>query len=181
MKIYTKTGDDGTTSLFDGSRVDKSHLRVTAYGEVDELIAYFGVVASSFEKKSEVKDLVIKLQHHLFALGAKLANPKDKKQKEKANFDKEKIEFLENTIDYFDEKLPPLKNFILPGGSIRASHLHYARVVCRRAERAIIKLHHNEPVNSTILVYINRLSDLLFILARYVNFEEKIADIPWVE
>lgn len=181
MKIYTKTGDDGSTSLFDGSRVDKSHHRVIAYGDIDELIAYLGVVSSNINKHKDLSDLVYQIQKDLFALGATLANPSNKKQKEKSHFDESRTQSLELAIDHYEEELKPLMSFILPGGSILASHFHYARTVCRRAERSVIDLHHHEPINDEVLKYVNRLSDLLFVLARVSNSRENVEDVPWVD
>ncbi|MBX7149209.1 cob(I)yrinic acid a,c-diamide adenosyltransferase [bacterium] len=177
-KIYTKTGDDGTTSLFDGTRVKKDNPRVDAYGDVDELNSVLGV-AASFIKDEKTLSLLYSIQRDLFAFGANMANPKHKKQKEKSDFTDTKITFLEKEIDAMEEKMEPLKAFILPGGSHGSSFLHMARTVCRRAERNIIGLSESEEIDAVFIKYINRLSDFLFVLARFVNFKEGVKDVPW--
>ncbi|HBF12746.1 MAG TPA: cob(I)yrinic acid a,c-diamide adenosyltransferase [Deltaproteobacteria bacterium] len=177
-KIYTKTGDDGTTSLFDGTRVKKNHSRIQAYGDVDELNSVIGC-AFSFIKDQELKSQLAQVQKDLFALGAKLANPTHKKQKAKSDFPVSKVSFLEQAIDAFDKELPPMKGFILPGGTQGASQLHLARTVCRRAERNLLALKKEEDFENVFEVYINRLSDYLFMAARMANHREGIADIPW--
>ncbi len=178
MKIYTKTGDDGTTSLFDGTRVKKDHQRVDTYGDVDELNASLGV-AITLLNDPEIKNLLLQIQRDLFAMGAQLANPQHKKQKNKADFGENKITALEKAIDRCDSEIDPIKNFILHGGSLPASHLDLARTVCRRAERKLVSLNQKETVDSQILIYLNRLSDLLFMLARMVNKRMGVKDIPW--
>ncbi len=178
MKIYTKTGDDGTTSLFDGTRVKKDDERVACYGDVDELNAFLGVVASS-GLKDDHKNLLQTIQRDLFALAANLANPAHKKQKAKADFHDDKIKFLENAIDTAESEIDPIKFFMIPGGDLKSAYLDYARTVCRRAERHIVTLSQTEPVDMALLIYLNRLSDLLFMLARVANKRAGIADIPW--
>lgn len=178
MKIYTKTGDNGTTSLFDGTRVSKDHLRVDLYGETDELNAVIGLAASLTENQ-QLKQELHTIQKDLFALGAKLANPADKKQKDKAQFSVTKITRLEKHIDKMESHLQPMQSFILPGGSQIAATLHVARTVCRRVERKMIQFHHKEPLNTVYLKFVNRLSDYLFVMARYANFLEGKKDIPW--
>jgi cob(I)alamin adenosyltransferase len=180
MKIYTKSGDDGTTSLFDGSRVGKDNERVSVYGEIDELNAYLGLVVAHLPSTAEVLQKELQeVQKSLFALGAKLANPRDKAQKDKADFTEEKILFLEKAIDKMEESLKPMTSFILPGGTLASASLHIARTVCRRAERHLIHLHHHEELNDIYLKFVNRLSDYLFVCARYANHLESVSDIEW--
>lgn len=178
MKIYTKTGDDGTTALFDGTRVAKDHQRVDTYGDVDELNASLGVAIASLNDE-EIKKLLLQIQRDLFALGAKLANPQHKKQKAKADFGENKITALEKAIDQCESEIDPIKNFILHGGSITTAYLDLARTVCRRAERKLVSLNQNETIDPLILIYLNRLSDLLFMLGRVVNKRLGVKDIPW--
>lgn len=180
MKIYTKTGDKGETSLFGGQRVPKSDLRVDAYGTVDELNAVLGMVISELND-AELKVLFGSIQNELFALGSDLATPleKDKKIKSVPRIDEAFILNLELLIDRYDEKLPALKNFILPGGSRAAALIHFARTVCRRAERKAVDLAAKVDIGDYIVVYLNRLSDLLFVLARYENSVSGNKDITW--
>lgn len=178
MKIYTKTGDDGTTSLFDGTRVKKNNARVDLYGNIDELNACIGL-ALSHSKDEVFKNTVFIVQKDLFALGAQVANPKHKKQKEKSDFDESKIRNLEEQIDSMEKSLPELTSFILPGGTPSASAFHIARTVCRRTERLLVKVMQNEKIDPIFLEYVNRLSDYLFVCARYANFLENEDDIPW--
>lgn len=180
MKIYTKTGDKGKTSLFGGKRVWKDDLRIKAYGTVDELNSIIGVSITEMKQK-ELKKILGGIQHELFNIGSDLASPNYKSSK---NFDipkisNENIKKIELYIDKFDTKLPVLKNFILPSGLKGAAILHQARTVCRRAEREIITLSKIEKVNQEIIIYLNRLSDLLFVLARFENFSSKHPDIEW--
>ncbi len=178
MKIYTKTGDKGETSLGGGKRLKKNSVRINAYGEIDELNAVIGIVRSLKIKNTSslkyITKIVAHIQKDLFILGADLASPKIKKVGGKIvpRITKTDVEKLENWIDEMDTRLPELKNFIAPGGNLLAGHLHVARTICRRAERSLISLHIKEPVPSEILEYTNRLSDLLFTLARYANFSE---------
>ncbi|MGD8778266.1 MAG: cob(I)yrinic acid a,c-diamide adenosyltransferase [Ignavibacteria bacterium] len=179
MKIYTKTGDKGETSLFGGQRVSKDNLRIEAYGTVDELNAYLGQ-AVAVSKSEAIKKVLYKIQNELFTVGADLATPKDKNiKKEIPRVNEKMVEGLENLIDEFDSKLPSLKNFVLPGGSLGASNLHIARTICRKIERRIVTLSNEENIGEYILKYLNRLSDLLFILARYENLESNTPDITW--
>lgn len=179
MKIYTKTGDKGTTALFGGKRVSKDDTRVEAYGDIDELNAILGVCLADL-KHDDLRSLLIQIQNDLFAVGAQLANPSKKKQKEKSRFTGEKIEYLETSIDRYEEELPPMKDFILPGGHTSSARLHFARTLCRRAERQMVHLMRTEEVDPLILVYLNRLSDLLFVLARVTNKRAGLHDTPWV-
>lgn len=178
LKIYTKTGDDGTTALFDGTRVGKDNERVNVYGDIDELNGYLGF-ALSFIKDKTHREVLFQIQKDLFALGAKLANPKDKQQKDKADFDEAKVVFLENEIDRMESHLKPMTNFILPGGTHTSSILHIARTVCRRAERLMVALNHHQPLDPLYIKYVNRLSDYLFVAARFANHQEGCDDIPW--
>lgn len=179
VKIYTRTGDDGSTALFDGTRVMKTDDRVEAYGEVDELNAAIGL-ALSFIRDRDLRETLFRIQRELFALGARLANPSGKKQPEKSDFNDAMITRLENEIDTMEGALWPMKNFILPGGSSAAAALHLARTICRRAERRILDLAKRLQENSGIEVrYVNRLSDHLFVCARFANHLEGTEDIPW--
>jgi cob(I)alamin adenosyltransferase len=179
MKIYTKTGDDGETGLFGGPRVSKDAARIEAYGSVDELNSVLGVVRTHPLDPS-VDHLLRQIQNELFALGAQLATP-DPAAHSTAMIGPAQIAALEGAIDRFEAGLEPLKQFILPGGTAAAAHLHLARTVCRRAERRLVTLVRQspEPVSNDLLVYLNRLSDLLFVLARAVNHAAGSADIPW--
>ena len=169
MKIYTKTGDGGETSLVDGSRVRKDHARVAAFGDVDELNAAIGVARTHADE--ELSQLLDGAQRDLFAIGAQVADPRAQvaSRKEKAALAASRIVDLERAIDARTEQMPPLTAFILPGGTPLAASLHVARTVCRRAERSILTLGRTDPVDPLILVYLNRLSDLLFVLARHAN------------
>lgn len=178
MKIYTKTGDKGKTSLFGGKRVAKNDLRINAYGTVDELNSMLGIVLTE-KVDSKTRDILSNLQQSLFIVGGELATPKDVKSSASQIISNEEIELLEKWIDELDSKLSPLKNFILPGGSKSASQLHFARTVCRRAERNIIEIEESENINENIVIYINRLSDLLFIIARFENHISSTPEIEW--
>lgn len=178
MKIYTKTGDDGTTSLFDGTRVTKDHERVDLYGDVDELNASLGL-AISFLSDEKLKADLWDVQKDLFALGAHLANPTHKKQKAKSDFDDDKVMKLENHIDAMEEKLRLMTGFILPGGHSAAAALHMARTICRRAERKLVKLSRVEKLDPLFLQFLNRLSDYLFVAARFANYLCHVDDVPW--
>jgi cob(I)alamin adenosyltransferase len=176
MKIYTKTGDEGKTSLFDNSRVWKSDERITSYGEVDELNSSLGI-ALSLDLDNEIKEILIKIQNDLFIVGSDLANP-DMTDK-KIRTTKEMITFLEQKIDLLEPQLDPLTSFILPGGTLLASILHMSRTISRRAETHVVALSQNEEINSDAMIYLNRLSDLMFILARAINHRKNIPDIVW--
>ena len=177
MKIYTKTGDGGETGLFGGPRVAKNHPRVEAYGDVDELNAVLGVVRSEGVGQA-VDELLGAIQNELFDLGAELASP-DPDRSGTRRITAAQVAALEAAIDRHEVGLPPLKAFILPGGTLSAAFLHLARTVCRRAERRVVALAHNEPVSAEIIIYLNRLSDLLFVLARYVNLVAGHNDVEW--
>jgi len=180
VKIYTRRGDTGETGLLGAARVRKNTVRVEAYGAVDELNACLGQVCAVVTD-SDVRDLLVGIQRDLFALGAQLADvrkPKTKKR-EKAALPHGKVAVLEQAIDRYEEKLTPLKTFILPGGCEAGARLHLARTVCRRAERRIAALAEKEGVPAAILAYANRLSDLLFVLARAVNARAGAEEIAW--
>jgi len=179
MKIYTKTGDTGETSLFDNTRVSKADARVDAYGEVDELNACLGA-ARAAGVDEEIGTLIESLQKDLFALGARLADPSERiaARVEKAVIGAAAVERLEQTIDRLEATLPPLRRFILPGGSSAGATLHLARTVCRRAERRIIALGAG-AVHPILIVYMNRLSDLLFVMARAANHRAGVPETEW--
>jgi cob(I)alamin adenosyltransferase len=178
MKIYTKTGDDGTTGLFGGARVKKASMRVDAYGTVDETNAVIGVArATGLDRESEA--VLGKVQVDLFTLGAELACVPGKEATLKMDLiGQGDIERLEHAIDASEDGLPPLKYFVLPGGSAQSAALHVARCVCRRAERAVLALD-DAPARADVVVYLNRLSDLLFSLSRRANMVLEIDDVPW--
>jgi cob(I)alamin adenosyltransferase len=179
MKIYTKTGDSGETSLFDNTRVPKSDARVDAYGEVDELNACLGAACAA-GMDAELSAVVEQLQKDLFALGARLADPSARiaERVMKAVISEADIARLEAAIDRLESELPPLRRFILPGGAPAGAALHLARTVCRRAERRVVALG-AKSVEPVVVVYLNRLSDLLFVMARAVNHRAKVAETEW--
>jgi cob(I)alamin adenosyltransferase len=178
MKLYTKTGDDGTTGLFGGLRVPKASARVDAYGTVDETNAAIGV-ARAFAPELAIDEVLAHVQGDLFALGAELACAPGRQSKLNIRLlGEEDITRLERAIDDSDAACPPLKNFVLPGGSPTAAALHLARTVCRRAERAVLAVQEG-PVRRELVIYLNRLSDLLFALARRANVSASIPDVPW--
>jgi cob(I)alamin adenosyltransferase len=178
MKIYTKTGDKGDTSLFGGQRVPKDALRIEAYGTVDELNSVLGIVRAD-NADPEIDTILRDLQMQLFDLGADLATPRSAETKAIKRFDESDVLPLEKIIDSQQEVLRPLKSFILPGGSSVAARIHFARTVCRRAERAAVRLSRNEDIGEGVLVFLNRLSDLLFVLARYANHKSKVSEVKW--
>lgn len=177
MKIYTKTGDAGETGLFGGTRVSKASGRVAAYGDVDELNSVIGL-ARLTPIDDERDALLASIQSELFELGAELAARAGKDTGVPRVGDVE-VERLERAIDRAEEELSPLETFILPGGSSTGAHLHLARTVCRRAERAVVALAQGEDVRPEVIRYLNRLSDLLFVLARLANLRAGVADVPW--
>lgn len=181
MKIYTKTGDAGDTGLFGGGRVPKDHPRVRAYGEVDELNSALGVAASLAPDGFE-RALVEAAQRALFAIGAELATPEPTRVTKALSgrrLEEADVIVLEQAIDRLEAGLPPLRRFVLPGGTPKAAALHLARTVCRRAERAVVSLSHETPVPPAMLQYLNRLSDTLFVLARAANAQDGRADVEW--
>jgi cob(I)alamin adenosyltransferase len=179
VKIYTRTGDDGQTSLFDQTRVSKADPRVDAYGEVDELNACLGAARAAVGP-GDLSDLLEALQKELFAVGARLADPSARiaARVEKAVVTSGAIRGLEEAIDRLDAELPPLRRFILPGGTGAGALLHLARTVCRRAERRVVALG-PDAVEAEVLVYLNRLSDLLFVAARAVNHRAGVSEVEW--
>jgi cob(I)alamin adenosyltransferase len=180
VKIYTKRGDTGQTDLFGGGRVDKNHPRVEAYGEVDELNSWIGFVRAA-EPMPAIDEVLVPIQRDLFAIGALLATPdRERMQRhlEKANIDDRRIAELEGAIDEADKRLEPLKAFIVPGGTPKAAALHVARTVCRRAERRIVTLD-DADLPPIVVVYLNRLSDLLFTLARLANRTAGTGEVTW--
>jgi len=178
MKIYTKTGDNGETSLYGGKRVPKHSHRIEAYGTVDELNAQLGVVRA-LQPPQEIDAVLNSIQNQLFVLGADLATPADAQTKNIQRINRNDIQSLEQSIDHFDGQLEPLQSFILPGGSQAGAQLHVARTVCRRAERRVNLLSQDEAIDSLPLIYLNRLADLLFVLARYTNKLEKKPEKIW--
>ena len=181
MKIYTRTGDTGDTGLFGGGRVPKDHPRVTAYGDVDELNSVLGLVRST-EPVALFDPLLESIQRDLFAIGGYLATPdpdRVRKALEKAALSPDRVSEFERTMDQADSELPPLKAFVLPAGTPKASALHLARTVCRRAERSVVHLAHENDVPELFVVYLNRLSDLLFTLARLANRRAGVSDVTW--
>jgi cob(I)alamin adenosyltransferase len=180
-RIYTRTGDDGRTALFGGDRVTKDDVRVAAYGDVDELNAVIGA-ARSAEMMPRIDEVLAPIQRDLFAIGALLATPhpeEHRKQLEKARITDRRISQLEQAIDDGEAELEPLKAFILPGGTPKASALHVARTVCRRAERSVVRLRATSEVPQIVVVYLNRLSDLLFVLARVANRRAGAGEVTW--
>jgi cob(I)alamin adenosyltransferase len=179
-KIYTKTGDKGETGLFGGGRVPKHSTRIEAYGTVDELNSFIGLTVTEV-KDDKVKALLEKIENELFTVGSNLAAPENGKEKNKIipEVSESFIKDAESEIDSFEEKLEPLKNFILPGGSKGAALLHVCRTVCRRAERNVTALKSEEIINDNIVIFLNRLSDLFFVLARYENLVSNIPDVKW--
>jgi cob(I)alamin adenosyltransferase len=171
MKIYTKTGDAGTTALFGGKRVSKADLRVDAYGTVDELNSYLGLL---FEE-----DQIVEIQDKLFTLGAMLATEPGNTKVKIPHLTEEDVSVLEKGIDKMEESLEPMKHFILPGGNQTVSFCHIARTVCRRAERLTVALNSVEPIDPLIIKYLNRLSDYLFVLSRYLSKKLNATETPW--
>jgi len=178
MKIYTKTGDQGTTSLLGGTRVSKANLRIDSYGTVDELNAYIGLLRDQ-EVNNSRQEILKEIQDRLFTLGAALATSPGKDNIQKPDIHIQDVERLEKQIDEMEQKLEPLKNFILPGGHQVVSFCHVARTVCRRAERCTILLDQNEPVDPILVTYLNRLSDYLFVLGRLIAKELNIEEVLW--
>ena len=178
MKIYTKTGDDGTTGLYGGGRVSKASARIECYGTVDELNSVLGMILSH-ECSSEGRRYLSEIQNTLFVLGADLATPRDSKATVN-RIEEQHAGQLEQWIDELDAALEPLKNFILPGGTESASTLHLARTVCRRAERLCVAATATDDLGDAVIHYLNRLSDFLFMLARWENQSAGIEDTPWI-
>jgi cob(I)alamin adenosyltransferase len=175
MKIYTRTGDRGETSLFGGARVAKNDPRIEAYGTIDELNSFLGVARAAWAE-SPIDGELARVQSDLFDAGAHLASPGTSRFPGIGN---ERIEALEHGIDAMEAELAPLKNFILPGGTLAAAHLHVARSVCRRAERLVVALHDDTPPTESTIAFLNRLSDYLFVAARFANVRNGVPDVPW--
>lgn len=181
MRIYTRTGDEGATALFGGGRVGKDHPRVEAYGDVDELNAALGM-ARAAGAMPRIDEVLVPIQRDLFAIGALLATPDREKMKEqlaKARIDDARIAELEHAIDACEQELEPLRSFILPGGTPKSAALHVARTVCRRAERRVVHLSHDTELPALVVIYLNRLSDLLFMLARVANARAGAGEVTW--
>jgi cob(I)alamin adenosyltransferase len=178
MKIYTKTGDQGTTSLFGGKRVLKSDLRIDTYGTIDELNSFIGLVRDQDVNKNR-KETLVEIQDRLFTIGSILATEPGNTKVKIPSLSGEDVVYLETHIDAMENDLPPMKTFILPGGSQAVSFCHVARTVCRRAERLVIALNEAEKVDDLVIQYLNRLSDYLFVLARKMAQELKAEEVPW--
>ncbi len=177
MKIYTKSGDDGKTGLFHGPRVSKDDARIEAYGTVDELSSVLGMARSN-GLPEDIDTTLERIQHQLFSLGAELATP-DPSEHGTALISSTETDWIEETIDRLDGQLEPLTTFILPAGTPAAASLHHARVVCRRAERRVVTLSRATELSTEALTYLNRVGDLLFVMARYANFAAGKSDVPW--
>ncbi|MDZ4754890.1 MAG: cob(I)yrinic acid a,c-diamide adenosyltransferase [Phycisphaerae bacterium] len=185
MKLYTRSGDDGTTGLFGGGRVSKDDPRIEAYGTVDELNACIGLAASSCSADRPVQKRLLEMfgqiQSRLFDIGADLATPEESKAAAKiVRIDASVVQEIESWIDEIDGGNPPIRAFVLPGGTELAARMHLARTVCRRAERLMVHLAHSESVSQAAIHWINRLSDLLFAMARRANHDLGVADVPWI-
>ncbi|MBL4624612.1 MAG: cob(I)yrinic acid a,c-diamide adenosyltransferase [Flavobacteriales bacterium] len=178
MKVYTKTGDAGKTSLIGGTRVLKNHIRIEAYGTVDELNSYIGLIRDQ-KIDARSKDTLIEIQDRLFTIGSSLASDPEKSKMKIPDLLESDVEFLEKEIDSMNELLPEMRSFVLPGGHETVSFCHIARCVCRRAERISIELNENEFVAELVIKYLNRLSDYLFVLARLLTQQFKAKEIPW--
>ena len=186
MKVYTKTGDKGTTALFGGTRVPKNHIRIESYGTVDELNSHIGLIRDQ-EINIIYKGILSEIQNKLFTVGAILATPPDKEilknGKERLNIPKiteKDISFMENAIDSMEQHLPQMTHFVLPGGHTTVSYCHIARCVCRRAERLAVHLNEIEAIDDYVLKYLNRLSDYLFVLARKLSQDLKAEEVQWI-
>jgi cob(I)alamin adenosyltransferase len=186
MKVYTKTGDTGTTALFGGTRVPKDHIRIESYGTLDELNSHIGLIRDQ-NINSIYKDILIEIQDRLFTVGAILATPPEKetlkngeKRLKNLGILETDIELLEIQIDTMEADLPPMTHFVLPGGHTTVSYCHIARCVCRRAERLAVHLSHLEPIEPLAIKYLNRLSDYLFVLARKLSFDLKADEVKWI-
>lgn len=186
MKIYTKTGDQGKTSLFGGTRVPKHHIRIESYGTVDELNSYLGLIRDQ-QLDQNYKTFLADIQHDLFTVGAILATPHENEMLKNGQprlniqrIEEKDIEKLELAMDAMNESLPPMTNFVLPGGHTTVSYCHIARCVCRRAERLAVHLNEIDPIDERVLQYLNRLSDYLFVLARKLTFDLQAEEIKWI-
>lgn len=178
MKIYTKKGDTGTTQLIGGTRIPKHALRIEAYGTVDELNSYIGLLRDQAISPYQIEQL-LEIQDRLFTLGSHLANDSEKSNMALPTISEEDVTFLEQKMDEMDESLPEMRNFVLPGGHTTVSFCHIARCVCRRAERIVTHLAENEEIESVIMKYLNRLSDYLFVLSRKIAIDLNAKEQPW--
>lgn len=178
MKIYTKTGDKGTTALFGGKRVSKADLRIDTYGTVDELNSYVGLVRDQPVNQIR-KNILVEIQDRLFTIGSILATEPGNTKVKVPSLSQDDITLLEKEIDAMDATLPPMKSFVLPGGHVAVSFCHVARTVCRRAERLVIALDAQEKIDDLVIQYLNRLSDYLFMLSRKMTAELKAEETPW--
>ncbi len=180
FRVYTKTGDKGTTALIGGTRVGKDHIRIEAYGTVDELNSQVGFM-NDMIVDDEINEWILEIQDRLFTVGSTLATDPNKDTKMKLpDLHDEDIKWLESKIDCMDDQLQPMKSFVLPGGHPAASAAHVARCICRRAERICVHMHNSEEfVAEVVLIYLNRLSDFLFVLSRYILYKNNAAEIPW--
>ncbi|TAJ14329.1 cob(I)yrinic acid a,c-diamide adenosyltransferase [Marinilabiliaceae bacterium JC017] len=177
--VYTKTGDKGSTSLIGGTRVPKHHIRLEAYGTVDELNSYLGLIRS-YDVAKDVVDSIVAAQNELFTIGAYLATDSSVSDlRDRIKCDESKIEFLEGEMDRIENQLPPLTSFILPGGHPAVAHCHVARTICRRAERRVLEMAETYEVNNWVVRYLNRLSDFLFVLSRHLSNYFAVDEIPW--
>jgi cob(I)alamin adenosyltransferase len=179
MKIYTKKGDKGSTSLIGGVKVSKSNLRIHSYGTVDELNSFIGIIRDSYAD-SHANHILYNIQNLLFTIGSHLASDPIKSKMKLPEISELDITVLEKEIDAMNEILPELTHFILPGGNLSSSYCHVGRTVCRRAERLVVELGENEPVDPIIIKYINRLSDYLFVLARKISFDAGAEEVKWL-
>jgi len=186
MKVYTKTGDTGTTALFGGTRVPKHHIRIESYGTVDELNSHIGLIRDQ-DISDLYKKVLIEVQDRLFTVGAVLATPPEKEtlkngqpRLQNLGIIESDIKFLENEIDIMEESLPPMTHFVLPGGHTTVSYCHIARCVCRRAERLAVHLNDIEPTDAFVIKYLNRLSDYLFVLARKLSYDLNADEVQWI-
>ena len=178
MKVYTKTGDKGQTSLIGGTRVGKNHIRIEAYGTVDELNSYIGLLRDQ-EIDNDVIDVLLEIQDRLFTIGSSLASDPEKSKMKIPDLLESDIEYLEKEIDRMNDQLPEMRSFVLPGGHQAVSFCHIARCVCRRAERISIELSNTEFVADLVVKYLNRLSDYLFVLSRYLTKHFNAEETPW--
>lgn len=178
MKIYTKTGDEGQTGLFGGTRLHKDEIRIEAYGTVDELNAHIGLLRDGISDQ-DTTGILIEIQDRLFTIGSILASEPGKENLQIPKLKSEDVILLEQEMDKMNELLPPMRSFVLPGGHELVSQCHIARCVCRRAERRVVSLARNEKVESIVLQYLNRLSDYLFVLSRKVSSDKKATETPW--
>ncbi len=179
MKVYTKTGDTGETSLFGGSRVSKGHLRINAYGTVDELNSYIGLLRDLIDSEPQFLELQ-RIQDRLFTLGAILATEKESALKRLGKVTMSDVSTLESAIDSMEEQLEPLTSFVLPGGHSTVSHIHISRCVCRRAERLCVELSEQTNIDQMLIQYLNRLSDYLFVLSRLMTKKLGVTELPWI-